>query len=258
MKYLKPLKSSDGSLTLFNEHYNEAYHSSKDGALRESLQKHVIPALRHHQGKTHLRILDICFGLGYNTLTTLYYVQKHRLDTRVEIVSPELDKELVRSLDGFEYPKIFEPFKQIIASLATKQRYQDERFKIDIVLGDARKMVKSLPKEHFDVIYQDAFSPKVNPALWTIEWFGELNRLSHSHTILTTYSTAMTTRLALFENGFRLYEYRGEGVRKSLLASLSPLELEGAMPIDMAHKIACNPDARALRDSELKEVYRKP
>ncbi len=250
--------SDDGSLTLFSKHFNEAYHSTSDGALRESLQKHVLPALRHHQGKKHLRILDICFGLGYNTLATFYYIQQTGLDVTVEIVSPEFDEALVRSLKDFDYPSEFDALRPVIEALSEQFHYEDAQFKITILIGDARKVIPRFLIQKFDIIYQDAFSPKVNPTLWTKEWFADLRARSNDDTILTTYSIASVTRMGLHENGFRLYYYDTSGVRRSLLASPSELEGEGITPIDMAHKIACNPDAKALYDHELEEVHRQP
>ncbi len=257
--------SADGSLTLFSKRFNESYHSTKDGALRESLHKHVIPALQHHRGKKYLRILDICFGLGYNTLATLYYIQKTGLDVTVEIVSPEFDEALVRSLKTFAYPPEFDTLRPVIEALSSDLHYKDAHFDITIVIGDARKTVSRFLIPHssfliqkFDIIYQDAFSPKVNPTLWTKEWFADLRALSNDDTILTTYSVASVTRMGLYENGFRLYYYDASEVRRSLLASPGQLEGESITPIDMAHKIACNPDARALHDSELEDVHCQP
>ena len=265
--------SDDGSLTLFSKHFNEAYHSTGDGALRESLQKHVLPALRHHQGKKHLHILDICFGLGYNTLATLYYIQQTGLDVTVEIVSPEFDEALVRSLKDFDYPSEFDALRPVIEALSNDFSYEDKQRKITILIGDAREIIRGLtpddnalalssagltPFTKFDIIYQDAFSPKVNPTLWTKEWFADLRARSNDDTILTTYSIASVTRMGLHENGFRLYYYDTPGVRRSLLASPSELKGEGITPIDMAHKIACNPNAKALYDHELEEMHRQP
>ncbi len=258
--------SADGSLTLFSKRFNESYHSTKDGALRESLHKHVIPALQHHRGKRHLRILDICFGLGYNTLATLYYIQTTGLDLSVEIVSPEFDEALVRSLKTFAYPSEFDAMRSVIEALSSNFYYEDKRFKITILIGDAREAVRGLSSDDllqsnessagltpltFDIIYQDAFSPKVNPTLWTKEWFADLRALSNDDTILTTYSIASVTRMGLYENGFRLYYYDAPEVRRSLLASPGQLEGEGITPIDMAHKIACNPEAKSLKDKDV-------
>ena len=65
------VQSEDGSFTAYSKEFDEHYHSTKDGALQESLQKHVIPALYHVKDKEQISILDICFGLGFNTLATL-------------------------------------------------------------------------------------------------------------------------------------------------------------------------------------------
>ena len=35
----------DGTNTLFSKEFNEPYHSTRDGALHESLEKHVKPSL---------------------------------------------------------------------------------------------------------------------------------------------------------------------------------------------------------------------
>ncbi|MRJ06039.1 MAG: hypothetical protein C6I01_00755, partial [Epsilonproteobacteria bacterium] len=41
-------------------------------------------------------------------------------------------------------------------------------------MGDAREIIQKAPSHFFDVCYQDPFSPKVNPELWTIEFFQTL------------------------------------------------------------------------------------
>lgn len=97
--------TKDGSHTLFSTHYNQHYHNVDDGAIQEALYKHVIPALSFHSNKTHLRILDICFGLGYNTFATLYYIVKNRLNIQVTIYSPELDKKAYPITANIYLPK---------------------------------------------------------------------------------------------------------------------------------------------------------
>jgi len=64
--------------------------------------------------------------------------------------------------------------------------------------------------------------------------------------ILTTYSTALKTRLALHENGFNLYINSGVDFRDATIASMH--ELNGFKKVDMQHKIKCNPDVEPLRD----------
>ena len=243
------VRSEDGTCTAYSAEYGEHYHSTKDGALTESLKKHVIPALSCFEDTPSLRILDICFGLGFNTLSTLYYLRERGISKHIEIVSPEMDEALVRSLNVFEYPERFRELLPVIRALSETGHYEDKNVKIDVLFGDARKLLPTIDRP-FDIIYQDAFSPEHNPALWTREYFAELARLTHENSVITTYSTALKTRLALYENGFNVYLNKGEGFRNATVACKG--ELTQFEKVDMAHKIRCNPDVRSLRDSELK------
>jgi len=242
----KPVVTSDGSKTLYSAGFGEAYHSERDGALYESLEKHVRSAFRFVGDREQLMILDICFGLGYNTLATLYYVRKNHLPVKIHIISPELDRELVESLDSFAYPEEFSELGPIIRELSRNFHYEDAQFRIDILIGDARERLLHITKT-FDIVYQDAFSPKCNPLLWTKEYFSQIRKLMREDGILTTYSIAAAVRMGLYENGFNLYRVSGRGLRDWMLAS--PGLLAGMEPIDMVLKQQRNPDAKSLRDA---------
>ncbi len=235
----------DGTNTLYSKEFDEPYHSTKDGALHESLEKHVKPSFSLKKEKQQLTILDICFGLGYNTFATLYYIKKHKLSTKVHILSPEFDEGLIRSLNTFEYPSEFENIKHIIKAISQDLYYEDEQFKIEILLGDARKSIPQI-KEKIDIVYQDAFSPAHNPLLWTTEYFKDVRAICKEDAILTTYSTAAAIRLGLYENDFFIFVHRAEMMRYSTVSSLKMLEdLEY---IDMELKKVRNTEARSMKD----------
>jgi len=238
--------SEDGSFTAYSKEYEEHYHSTKDGALHESLVKHVLPAFALKEELEEIHILDICFGLGFNTLATLYYAKQNNLTSKIYIYSPELDAALVKSLTKFTYPKEFDFLKEVIVALSEKGVYEDALWHVEIFLGDAREYIKTFPHAKFDVVYQDAFSPSTNPILWTKEYFSDIKKIIKKEGIVTTYSIALATRLALYENGFNIYIHTASDARKSTIASLS--EFEMLEFIDMEHKIACDPHAKPLRD----------
>jgi len=240
------VETSDGSSTLYSEGFGEAYHSPKDGALHETLEKHVESALRFVGERETLTILDICFGLGYNTLATLYSIQKSRLSTKIHIVAPELDRALVQSLAHFDYPPEFAVLEPVVEALSRDFYYEDDQFRIEIPIGDAREILPRL-QEKFDIVYQDAFSPKHNPLLWTREYFAQIRALMYDDGILTTYSVAAAVRMGLYENGFHLYRLSGDRLRDWMVAS--PSLLQGMEPIDMILKQQRNPDAKSLRDA---------
>lgn len=238
-------QSDDGSFTAYSTEFEEHYHSTKDGALHESLSKHVNPALKHTQNKDEIVILDICFGLGFNSLATLYALED--TDKKVTIYSPEFDKELITSLKDFHYPKEFDKYKEIILSLSSLGKYESDKLSIYIFIGDARAFVRDTEVK-FDIVYQDAFSPKSNPLLWTSEYFNDISFLMKEDAILTTYSIALATRIALVENGMKVYLHSGEGFRTSTLASKSNLNEYEC--VDVKHKMNCNPETSSLKDTD--------
>jgi tRNA U34 5-methylaminomethyl-2-thiouridine-forming methyltransferase MnmC len=238
------IKSSDGSYTLFSEKFGEHYHSPKDGALSEALYKHIIPALSI-QKKEKLQILDINFGLGFNTFTTLYSLLNS--DVEVEIHSPEIDRELVETLSNFPYPKIFEPLREIIISIAENGKYESESKRIYVHFKDSRDFLKEYDGQKFNIVYQDAFSPKISPSLWTFEYFKLLKSRMTCDAVLTTYSTATPVRLGMYENGFRIYTYKHEKVREGTIASTQ--KLSGLIEIDMEWKKESSSKGKSFRDS---------
>lgn len=242
------VESEDGSFTAFSTQYGEHYHSTKDGAFNESLKKHIEPAFTLHRDKNHLKIIDICFGLGFNTLLSLYFRDTFFPETTLQIYSPELDGELVASLVNFPYPEIFKPYQKVIKELAVDGEYEDERTRIAVEITDARVAMQELTGV-WDVCYQDAFSPASNPLLWTKEYFADVGRLMGENGIVTTYSISLATRLALYENGFNIYLNSGEGYRSATIASCR--DLDTFEKVDMEHKSKCNPTVKSLSDENL-------
>jgi len=205
--------TNDGSYTLYSEEFKEHYHSRREGALQESLYKHILPSFSHHKEKSELRILDICFGLGYNLFGTLYYVGAFSNKNRVEIISPEFDATLPEKLKNFNYPKEFDPISDIIDSVLRNGYFENKNFLIEIVIGDAAQIVKNI-KKGIDIVYQDPFSPKKNPSLWSEEYFCDIYDKMNDNGILTTYSSASGIRSALQNAGFSVKKHIGEGFSK--------------------------------------------
>ena len=152
----------------------------------------------------------------------------------------------MESLNSFTYPQEFQNLKKVIASLLADGVYNDSSLHIELFVGDAREYVLGFKENMFDIIYQDAFSPSTNPILWTQEYFKDIARIMKKDAVVTTYSIALSTRLALYENSLNIYIHSGEGFRDSTIASLS--KLEGFKEVDMKHKISCNPEVKSLRD----------
>jgi tRNA U34 5-methylaminomethyl-2-thiouridine-forming methyltransferase MnmC len=242
MSNYKIVKSEDGSNTMYSAQYDQHYHSLRDGAINESLFKHIVPAFEHHKDKKELRILDICFGLGYNTFSTIYYAKKEGLNKKLYFYSPELDGELITSLKDFEYPKEFEDIKYIIDEVIENHRYKDEDIEIELFIGNALDYIKTL--SNMDIVYQDAFSSDVNSELWTKGYFDDIYKLLNDDGVVTTYSVATPVRLGMHEAGLHIYEYKSENTRRGTLAFKSAQNRDGFVDMDL--KKQRNPAAKSL------------
>ena len=79
-----PQITKDGSYTFFSSEFNEAFHSHY-GARQEAEKKFLEPSLlkdkAHWQNPRNsgsLRLLDICYGLGYNSAAALEAIRQVR------------------------------------------------------------------------------------------------------------------------------------------------------------------------------------
>jgi len=217
MTKYKEVKTKDNTFTLKSLEYNECYHSS-EGALKETYYKHVSVGFDVVK-KKEIRILDICFGLGYNTFSA---VLNRPQNAKLKIFSPELDLELIKSLKNFKYPKEFEKIGDIINSISENLYYKDEFVEIEVKNIDAREYIKNL--KDIDIVYQDAFSPKVNRELWTIEYFKDIKKILNKNGVITTYSVATPIRCALYKLGFKLFTHKDNFIRKGTIATLKEID----------------------------------
>ncbi len=74
MDGFKPYITGDGSVGLYSDEFNDIYHSGY-GALSEAYEKFVFPV---EIKKDNLNVLDVCFGLGYNSKAFLNYYGKNK------------------------------------------------------------------------------------------------------------------------------------------------------------------------------------
>lgn len=72
MYVLYPYFTNDGSVGLFSPEANDIYHSTY-GALTEAYEKFILPSdfEKFFRKNSEIKILDICFGIGYNSKSFL-------------------------------------------------------------------------------------------------------------------------------------------------------------------------------------------
>ncbi|PAF54096.1 hypothetical protein BKH42_02470 [Helicobacter sp. 13S00482-2] len=226
---MKTIKTADGTFTIYNEEFNECYHSLGDGAYLETLYKHILPPmeLKNLFFKSQIKILDICFGLGYNCFTTISQYLKMNYKGKLEIFSPEKDTEIFEKITSLQYPLEIQNINisKIVDELKRTHKLNSiPQVSVELFLGDAKEYLFLLESNSIDVIYQDPFSPKKNPELWDIEYFTRLYEIAAQDCIITTYCTSLSVKEIAKKVGFFVYDHKNSFTRKSTLFTKKPLD----------------------------------
>lgn len=243
------MSTGDRSLTFFNKKWGEHYHSMSMGAYSEALHKHVLPPLLLRPeilSLPRIRILDVCFGLGYNTLVSLKEYRNRAFKGVLEIYSPEIDQELLAQLYDFKYPLELAETTPYLYQLLDSQSVFEENIRIELFIGDAREYLRVIPRD-FDIVYQDAFSPTRNPLLWSVEYFADLRAILKNEGIVTTYTQSSIMRCGAHLAGFNVYEYNNGLDRGGTILSPALLPLK---KINLEQKLRHNPALKPLSDQE--------
>jgi tRNA U34 5-methylaminomethyl-2-thiouridine-forming methyltransferase MnmC len=238
---LRLVMTGDGSTTFFSNRFQEAFHSHF-GAYQEAVGKFVEPtrilpkaaekvaaekfiaekftnnlisydpinhAVNPHGDPSlpHLQILDVCYGLGYNSAAALERLWQVLPDCRIALVALELDPQIPQAaLAQGCFSQFSEPVQLSLQQLATNQKVQSPRLTAQLHLGDARQTIQSVLEAGFqaDAIFLDPFSPPRCPQLWTVEFLKLVSQCLGPTGHLATYSCAAAVRTALLLTGLKI------------------------------------------------------
>ncbi|HEY9739421.1 MAG TPA: MnmC family methyltransferase [Coleofasciculaceae cyanobacterium] len=202
-----PQLTADGSFTFFCAEIGESFHSVQ-GAKEEAQLKFVEPCqIAQKAQKPILRLLDVCYGLGYNTAAALEVIWANNPSCRVELVALELDPAVPRAAIAHNLLSSSPPpIPQLLEVLATSLQVETDRFHAQLLLGDARTTIQQLHQSNFqaDAIFLDPFSPPRCPQLWTVEFLHHVASCCATDGRLATYSCAASVRSALIAAGLKI------------------------------------------------------
>ena len=150
-----------------------------------------------------LVLFDVGLGAGSNALAARSASEElPRSVARLELVSFERDLGALglALTAGEPFGWRGEPAEAARALLA-HDAHETARTRWRLVRGD---LLETLARQTLraDIIYWDPFSPRANPALWTVAAFSEARRVAGPRCTLFTYSASTATRLALLLAGW--------------------------------------------------------
>ncbi len=215
-----PVATGDGSSTFYSETFGEWFHS-REGACNEAQQTYAVSSnLAERALADELKILDVCYGLGYNTAAALETVWQVNPRCQVEVQALEIDIEVARSAiaQGLTQPYTAE-VQQALQSIAAHQKIEQSDLSTNplsarLRLGDARQQIQPLVTQGWqaDIIFLDPFSPPHCPQLWTTDFLQLVAQCLQPQTgVLVTYSCAAAVRSALTLAGLSIGSTRAGG-----------------------------------------------
>lgn len=234
---MRRVRTADGSTTFISERYGEPYHSITAGAFTESVEKFCKPCGVSELARSgRVNLLDVCFGLGYNSVALIDEALRSNPDVRIFILAVERDVDVTReglSLDWGHYGRYKPILRSLLSSFYVFKGfpnfiYEDGRLGIRLVAGESRKVLRAFSPDYsnfFNAVFHDPFSPKVNPEMWTLEVFRLISGMMEKGARLSTYSSSSAVRKALFMSGFSVYK----GVRLGR-KSYSTVAVKGDCP----------------------------
>lgn len=208
MSKLIEIVTKDGSYSLKSELFQENFHSLK-GALEETKIKFTNPSHLGRFKHNSLNVLDICFGLGYNSASLFSDLIKQ--NSKLKWYALEIDKKpLEYSLRNKSFLELWHPkVSRIFEFLNKKNQYKDQFFQCNIIWGDARDKINKIPsKIKFDLIYLDGFSPQKCPQVWTFEFLSKITQKLNPNGYLITYSSSAAVRMTLRELGLEIHSIK--------------------------------------------------
>lgn len=191
----------DSSVTFHNEKFDENYHCLA-GAASEAKIKFAEPCKIRELAKTgSISILDICFGLGYNSAAAIDAALEFNPDCKINIIGLENDESLFELIKMIKTP--FKSYKLIQKIDKFNLLIIDNKIQIRIILDNALDSIKKI-NQKFDAVFLDPFSPKKCPELWTLDFFRDIKSVMKPGAIMSTYSCATHVREKLREVNFQV------------------------------------------------------
>jgi tRNA U34 5-methylaminomethyl-2-thiouridine-forming methyltransferase MnmC len=202
--------TQDCSYTLYSKEHGVTYHS-RYGAIQESnhvfIHSGLLPFLKK---KFKISILELGFGTGLNVLLTwknIADIEKANIDYHSFDIFP-LPKDILNACAYKECLQIpAEISEKILISDWDKVIEVDSKFNLTKYYKDI--LTENLPKNYFDIIYFDAFSPESQPELWSASVFEKIYESMTEQAVLVTYCAKGEVKRILKKIGFTLESLPG-------------------------------------------------
>ncbi|RLD22776.1 MAG: methyltransferase [Bacteroidetes bacterium] len=183
--HLEIVLTRDGSQTILDNTRETTYHSI-NGAVTESRHVFIEAGFKYlaAQGKSRLKILEIGFGTGLNAFLTYLETQKYHLDVEyLGIEANPLPDTMIEQLVYSEYLQAAST-QNVFRHLHAASGLTEAHFSLKVLNDNVEDL--TLPSGN-DLIYYDAFGPRDQSELWTLELLSRIVGTMTPGGVLVTY-----------------------------------------------------------------------
>lgn len=213
------ITTADGSTTIHLPDWNESYHS-KHGAIQEAYHVFIKNGLDKITRK-EIRILEIGFGTGLNAFITLLEgIKQQKQITYYGVEAFPVPVEEIHQLNYLKElgEENLKPLFQKLHDLPwEKEEEVTPAFSLNKIKDDFRNVQFD---NKFELIYYDAFGPRVQPELWSQQLFATMYIALKKGGVLTTYCAKGDVRRAMQEVGFTVNRVEGPPGKREMLVAL--------------------------------------
>jgi hypothetical protein len=212
------IETADGSLTIRHASHGQDFHS-EEGAKFEAWHLYVMTSglnrVLQVENRCNLGILDVGMGLGYNAAATIAAWLDSPGYINIEMLSLEVDQRLVQAVAsgvapwqaGWSESWIMGPKSLVGNGNIFRAELSHPRsgrvMKWSVRLGDANQADLNALCGPIDFIWQDPFTPELNPEMWSSGWFAKMKGLANPNCVLVSYSVARVVKQALEDAGWQ-------------------------------------------------------
>ena len=205
----KIIVTEDNSKTLLIPELNETYHSTK-GAITEAQHVFIQEGL-HFLGRTSVNIFEMGFGTGLNALLTLNEANSNYLNINYHTIeSYPLVYNIIQEmsyLDELKLNDLKNEFGQMHTIKTGDEIKLSSHFNFIKWINKIENL--EMHQRYYDLIYYDAFGPKVQPELWDIPVLKKMFNALKTEGILVTYCAQGQFKRNLKEIGFKVESLPG-------------------------------------------------
>lgn len=216
------ITTADGSKTIFIPEWNEHYHSSH-GALQEAQHVFIRNGLNAATAD-YITVLEMGFGTGLNALLTFFAAEKRNQYVHyigIEAFPPS--QEEIAAMDYASFATDPET-ETVYDSMHTAPWEQSFALSEHFVLEKQQCILENATVQAgtVDLVYFDAFGPRVQPELWTLDIFQRLFGWMAPGGIFVTYCAKGQVKRDLKAAGFLVESLPGPPGKREMTRAFKP------------------------------------